>query len=205
MPRRRRRRRDWRGRGLSNPLSDPVGPITVLLNRWHAGDLQAAEQLLPLVYEDLRRTAARQLRRETPGHTLSPTEVVHESYLRLEKAGVDWQNRQHFFAVAATAMRRILVEHARRRLAAKRGGEAPLELLDESLTLVATTDERLVALDEALEAMARIEPRFTKVVDCRFFVGLTEADTAAVLGVSERTVRRDWLKARGWLRATLDD
>ena len=186
-------------------MTDSAEPITALLNRWHAGDPDAAEQLLLLVYDDLRRTAARQLRGEAPGHTLTPTDVVHESYLRLEKAGIDWQNREHFFAVAATAMRRILVEHARRRLAAKRGGAAPVESLDDALTLVETSDERLVALDEAMDAMAQVEPRFAKIIECRFFVGLTEVDTAAALGVSERTVRRDWLKARGWLRATLND
>jgi RNA polymerase sigma factor (TIGR02999 family) len=180
-------------------------PITDLLSRWRAGDAAALDQLLPIVYDDLRRGAMGQLRGEAVGHTLTPTDVVHEAYLRLFSADVDWQDRRHFFAVASTAMRRILVEHARRRLTAKRGG-AQVALPFDAVQLAApTTDERLLALDEALTALSAIEPRLARVIECRFFLGMTEPDTAAALGITDRTVRRDWNKARGWLKVALDE
>ncbi|MCC7055646.1 MAG: sigma-70 family RNA polymerase sigma factor [Gemmatimonadaceae bacterium] len=180
------------------------GPITDLLSRWRAGDATALEQLLPIVYDDLRRGAAGQLRGEAPGHTLTPTDVVHEAYLRLVRAEVEWQDREHFFAMASTAMRRILVEHARRRLSAKRGGAQATIPIDSLQLAAPTTDERLLALDEALTTLATIEPRLARVIECRFFLGMTETEAAAALGVTDRTVRRDWIKARGWLKVTLD-
>jgi RNA polymerase sigma factor (TIGR02999 family) len=184
---------------------DRSEPITDLLVRWRSGDDSALETLLPLVYDSLRRSAVGQLRGEAAGHTLTPTDVVHEAYLRLRGIDVDWQDRHHFFAVASTAMRRILVEHARRRLTAKRGGVAVAVPFDAMQLPAPTTDERLLALDEALTTLDHIEPRLARVIECRFFLGMTEVDTALALGVTDRTVRRDWLKARGWLKVALDE
>lgn len=187
-------------------MTDRSAPITDLLRRWHHGDQEALEQLIPLVYEDLRRVAAHQLQHEAQDHTLTPTEVVHEAYLRLRDAcGVEWDGRQHFFAIAATAMRRILVDHARRRLAASRGAGRPTDRLEEALSIVATPDEELLALDNSLEVLGGVDPRLSRVVECRFFAGLTEEETATALGVTARTVRRDWVKARGWLKASLGE
>lgn len=192
-----------------NPMIQPRGaaaPITDLLQRWHQGDTLALDQLVALVYDDLRNVARRQLKAEGEGHTLTPTAVVHEAYLRLATdQTVAWRNRTHFFAVAATCMRRILVDHARRRLAGKRGGGKVPESLDDPFVIPALPDERLVALDEALETLAQVEPRFARVVECRFFSGLTSEETAEALGVTDRTVRRDWVKARGWLEAWLGE
>jgi RNA polymerase sigma factor (TIGR02999 family) len=186
-------------------MPERVEPITDLLHRWRSGDSGALELLLPLVYDDLRRGAVGQLRGETAGHTLTPTDVVHEAYLRLCGTDIDWQDRNHFFAVASTAMRRILVEHARRRLTAKRGGAAHAVPFDAIQLAAPTSDERLLSLDDALTQLAAIEPRLARVIECRFFLGMTELDTAAALGVTDRTVRRDWIKARGWLKVALDD
>lgn len=164
-------------------------------------DLGGADGAFPLVYDELRRLARRQLRREADGHTLSTTALVHEAYLRLaHQTQGRWHDRAHFLAIAATAMRRILVDHARRHHAAKRGGAArrvPLESLD-----ALAIDERaeiLVALDAALAHLASLDPRQARVVECRFFGGLTEEETAEALGIGLRTVKRDWAKARSWL------
>ena len=165
------------------------------------GDPGAHDEAFPLVYDELRRLARRQLRREADGHTLSTTALVHEAYLRLaDQTRGRWQDRAHFLAIAATAMRRILVDHARRHHAAKRGGAArrvPLERIED----LATDDraEILVALDAALARLASLDPRQARVVECRFFGGLTEEETAEALGVGLRTVKRDWAKARSWL------
>ena len=162
------------------------------------------DSLIPLVYEELRSVARRQLRREQAGHTLDTTAVIHEAYLRLsEQRRAPWGDRVHFLAVASLAMRRVLVDHARRRRAEKRGGTAVRVPLSDAMILVdldARADE-LLALDQALDRLARLEPRLARVVECRFFSGLTEEETAEVLGVTARTVRRDWVKARGWLFA----
>ena len=183
-------------------VGDPLSHnISHLLNEWNAGDERALDTLTPLVYEELRRQAARYLRRERPGHTLQTTALIHEAYLRLIDAkDVNWQSRAHFFAVAANLMRRILVEHARRRDAAKRGGSHIRVQLDEA---VATADEDgvdLLAIDQALDRLAAIDPQQARVVELRFFSGLSVEETAAALGVSPKTVKRDWSVARAWLR-----
>ncbi len=170
------------------------------------------ERLIPLVYAELRRMAHRQLAAEAAGHTLSTTALVHEAYLRLaDQSPGALGNRAQFFALAAQAMRRVLVDYARRRHAARRGGPAqrpvPLEAAEagpdaDALSLAARGEE-LLALDEALERLSAVDPRAARVVECRFFGGLTEAETAETLGVSARTVAGDWLMARGWLYRTL--
>jgi RNA polymerase sigma factor (TIGR02999 family) len=179
--------------------------VTDLLQRAGSGDLAAAGAVFPLVYAQLHQLASRQLRRETAGHSLNTTELVHEAYLRLvDQRRSRFTDRGHFFAIAATAMRRILVDHARRRGATKRGGGAKRVALESVEALAA--EERadlLVALDTALAQLAALDPRQAKVVECRFFGGLTEQETAEALGTSPRTVKRDWTKARAWLYEAL--
>jgi len=176
-----------------------VGDVTLLLHRLQEGDRSAFDHLFPLVYEELRRNARRALARERPGHTLHATDLVHEAFFKLAAPGsAAWQNRAHFLAVAARAMRQVLVEHARRQLADKRGGG----VLHVSLSHVGAppaAPEELVALDEALERLGAFQPRLRALVDYRFFGGLSERETAEALGVSERTVQRDWARARAWL------
>lgn len=183
---------------------DPAMNITGLLRAWRAGESNALERLLPLVYDDMRRLAHARMAREAPGHTLDTTALVHESYLRLvDQSDVQWVDRCHFFAAAAQAMRRVLIDYARRHLAAKRGGAPQQVSLNEAM---ATADERadtLLALDEALRDLAAVDARLALVVEYRFFGGLTEEETAQVLSVNVRTVRRDWTKARGWLHREL--
>lgn len=175
--------------------------ITHLLKEWSDGDERALERLTPLVYEELRHQAARYLRRERPGHTLQTTGLIHEAYLRLVDAkDVDWQNRTHFFAIAANLMRRILVDHARRRDAEKRGGSQLRLTLNDGLAVAYETDVDLLAIDEALDKLSVIDPQQARVVELRFFSGLSVDETAAALGVSPKTVKRDWSVARAWLR-----
>ena len=175
--------------------------ISHLLKEWNAGDPEALDRLTPLVYEELRRQAARYLRRERPGHTLQTTALIHEAYLRLADAkDVQWQDRAHFFAIAANLMRRILVDHARRRDADKRGGSQVRVQLDEALALANESEVDLLAVDEALNRLAAIDPQQARVVELRFFSGLSVEETAAALGVSATTVKRDWRVARAWLR-----
>lgn len=172
------------------------------------GAPESLQQLIPQVYAELRRIAHRQLAAESPGHTLSTTAVVHEAYLRLsEQTRADWSNRAQFFGLAARVMRRVLVDYARRHRATRRGGARrqgiPLEQADgeaggDALSVDLRSDE-LLALDEALERLAAVDPRLSRVVEYRYFGGLTEAETAEVLGVSKRTVSNDWLMAKGWL------
>jgi RNA polymerase sigma factor (TIGR02999 family) len=174
--------------------------ITDLLLQVRHGNPDAMDRLFPLVYGELHRIAHWQLQGERPGHTLGTTGLVHETYLKLvDQNRVEWRDRGHFFALAARAMRRILVDYARRYQAIRRGGGVrPLALRDDD----AATDERgetLLALDEALERLAALNPRLSQVVECRYFGGLTEEETAEALGVTTRTVERDWAKARGWL------
>lgn len=178
--------------------------ITGLLLAWRAGEATALDQLFPLVYGELRRIAHGQLARERADHTLETTALVHESYLKLvDQTRVEWVDRAHFFAVAAQAMRRILVDYARRYHAVKRGA-APLRVSLTDANLVAEDRaDFLLALDEALTELASLDERLSRVVECRFFAGLTEEETAEVLGVSARTVRRDWTKAKGWLHRAL--
>ena len=183
--------------------------ITGLLIAWRAGDQDALNELFPRVYDELRRIAHRRLGREREGHTLGTTALVNEAYLKLvDQTRAEWTDRAHFFAVAARVMRRILVDYARRHQAQKRGGaNKPVTLDDDAVanaTLVA--DERadmLVALDEALTRLAELDERLSRVVECRFFGGLTEEETANALSVTARTVRRDWVKAKGWLHQAL--
>jgi len=174
--------------------------VASLLEVFEGGDRDALDRLLPLVYDELRRIAHRELQRERRDHTLSTTEVVHEAYLKLlDHPGVPPGERVRFLAVAATAVRRALVEHARRRDALKRGGgQRPVTFDDEAVTPAEGSDD-LLALDEALTRLADLDGRLARVVECRYFGGLTEDETATALGVTSRTVRRDWVKARAWL------
>jgi RNA polymerase sigma-70 factor, ECF subfamily len=178
--------------------------ITQLLRAWNGGDESALEKLMPIVYGELHRMARQYMARESPDHTLQTSALVNEAYLRLvDAAHANWQNRVHFFAVSAQAMRRILVDWARSRQALKRGGEVrPLQLDD---ALAVTEDQRvdLVALDEALKALAALDPRKSQVVELHFFGGLNLEETAEVLKVSSDTVLRDWKLAKSWLRCEL--
>ncbi len=178
----------------------PQHEVTRLLIRLTEGEGAVLDDLLPLVYAELRRLAANYLRRERPGHTLQPTALVHEAYLRLiDQTQVHWQNRAHFFGVAAQMMRRILVDHARSQQAEKRGGEYQKFSLDENIDVSGERASDLVALDEALERLAQIDPDKSRVVELRFFGGLSVEETAEVLGVSAPTVKRHWRLAKAWL------
>jgi len=174
--------------------------VTGLLLAWRAGDASALERLIPLVHAELQRIAHRFMRKERAGHSLQTSALVNEAYLRLIDAhNVDWQNRAHFFAISASLMRRILVDLARERQARKRGGSAELVVLDEALVAGRERHTDLVALDEALTALAATDERKSKVVELRFFGGLNEAEIAEALQVSPETVRRDWRLAKSWL------
>jgi RNA polymerase sigma factor (TIGR02999 family) len=187
--------------------------ITEALVALRRGAPEAMDRLLPIVYGELRRMAHRQLGGERGSHTLSTTAVVHEAYLRLaDQKEMEWGNRAQFFAIAARTMRRILIDYARRYGAARRGGPDQaridldsLERSGEAVLAVGERAESLLALDEALERLSTMDARLGRVVECRFFAGLTEAETAEALGVSQRTVARDWLLARGWLYRELRD
>jgi RNA polymerase sigma factor (TIGR02999 family) len=164
------------------------------------GDKAAEQQLFPLIYRTLHRLAVNFMRRERGEHTLEPTALIHETYLRLAGSGPDaWENRTHFFAVAAQIMRRVLVDHARARLAGKRGSGRRRVELDERFLFVEDDPGELLALDEALGRLAQLDERQARLVELRFFAGLTVEETAAILGVSPRTVKRDWAVARAWL------
>jgi RNA polymerase sigma factor (TIGR02999 family) len=184
-------------------MTEPSPPdITQMLIAWGSGDHEALERLMPVVYMELRRQAARHLRRERAGHSLQTTDLIHEAYLRLiDQKSVQWQNRAHFFAVAAKMMRRILVDHARRRHRAKRGGSGITVPLDEEQLLVAEKSEvDLLALDEALTRLAAMDARQSQIVELRFFSGLSIEETAEVIGVSRTTVKDDLNIAKAWLR-----
>ena len=178
--------------------------ITEVLLRWNEGNKQALDELMPLVSRELRRLAASFLQGEEANHTLQPTALVNECYLRLvERKEVDWRSRAHFFGFAARIMRRILVEHARARRSAKRGCGMHVVSLDEATTVAEKPDVDLLALDEALKDLARLDRRQSRIVELRFFGGLTIPETAEVLGVSEITVSREWTSARAWLTREL--
>jgi len=177
-----------------------MGAVTGLLQAWAEGDLQARDRLMPLVYEELRRLAAAYLRRERTDHTLQPTALVHEAYLRLiGQQRVAWQNRAHFFGIAAQMMRRILVDHARSRRRGKRLGAAVRVTLDDRIGAASAPDDELLLLDRALDELAAIDPRQGQIVVLRYFGGLSESQVAKVLAVSRSTVTREWQIARGWL------
>ena len=168
------------------------------------GDRQSVDTLLPIVYQELRRLAAHYLKGERPGQTLQPTALVHEAYLRLMKDKPDrWQNRAHFCAIAAHSMRQILIERARARGAQKRGGPRQRVTLDDAHLAAEAEPDALLELDDAMQRLAAFEPRLARVVECRFFGGLTESETAEALGITVRTVQRDWVKARVLLRRAL--
>ena len=182
--------------------TDPAdaGPITRLLRAHHEGDRDAFDELVPLVYDRLRRIARGQRVRRGRGQTLDTTSLVHEAYVRLvDETGVDWQDRSHFFAVCARAMRRILVDYARERTAQKRGGGRPHLTLEPERMGTEQQAEHVLAVDRALETLASFNERLARLVECRYFAGLTEQETADALGVSLRTVQRDWTRARAWL------
>jgi RNA polymerase sigma-70 factor, ECF subfamily len=179
----------------------PQSPdVTTLLKQLASGDRDAAAQLIPLVYDELHRVAEHHLRLERPNHTLQPTALVHEAYLKLvAQRHAGWQNKTHFCAVASQVMRRILVDYARARLRVKRGGNPPKLPLKEAFVIAPARCDELIALDEALERLARVDARQSRVVELRFFGGLTVDETATVLGVSPKTVKREWSIAKAWL------
>jgi RNA polymerase sigma-70 factor, ECF subfamily len=182
-----------------------MGDITALLRGHYEGDREAFNRLLPLVYDRLRRIARGQLARGGRGATLDTTSLVHEAYLQLvEETGVDWQNRAHFYAICARAMRRIVVDYARRRSARKRGGGTPIVTLDSATVGARDPIELVLAVDQAVETLASFNERLARIVECRYFAELNEDQTAEALGVSVRTVQRDWMRARAWLRKELE-
>jgi RNA polymerase sigma-70 factor, ECF subfamily len=178
--------------------------VTQLLSALTRGEEGAASKLIPIVYGELRRVAGSYMRQERPDHTLQATALVHEAYLKLvEQRSVNWQSRAHFFGIAAQLMRRILVDHARGHLRQKRGGEQVHVSLDEALVFAERQADDVLAVDNSLEELAKIDPRQARVVELRFFGGLNVEETAQVLGVSPKTVKREWSVAKAWLTADL--
>ncbi len=185
-------------------MSRSTHEVTALLDAWSGGDPKALAELMPLVYDELHRIASRQFRREGEGHTLQPTAVVNEVYLRLKgQRKVRWHGRAEFFAVAAKLIRRVLVDHARRRGRLKRGGDVPKVPLDEEFGLPDSKAPGVLALDDALEALDRLAPRQSRIVELKIFGGLTLEEIAGALSVSRSTVRREWNAALLWLRREL--
>jgi RNA polymerase sigma factor (TIGR02999 family) len=192
--------------GATTLDEDAAGEVTRLLRAVAEGDHSAENRLIPLVYGELRRLAGRYMRSEAPGHTLQATALVHEAYLRLVRSpSSDWQSRSHFFAVAATIMRRILVDSARARRAEKRGGphDWRADALQEPLTLLSNDADRILSIDSALERLAALDERQCKIVELRYFAGMTVEEVAQALDVSPRTVKREWQLARAWLYGEL--
>ena len=191
---------------MTPKASDSAESLTGMLQAWAKGDLEARDRLLPIVYGELRKQAARQLRSERAGHTLQPTALVHEVYLRLaQPRRVPWESRAEFFAAAAQAMRRILVDHARKRAAAKRAGNWTRVELPADVAIAGKNEVDLLALDDALDRLAALDPRHARIVELRFFGGLSVPETASVLKVSTATVKRDWALARAWLHRRLEE
>lgn len=183
--------------------ADP-GEVTALLKRMRVSSADAVDELLPLVYGELRRLARARLRGERPDHTFSPTDLVHEAYLELvDQRDATWKDRTHFFATAATAMRRILIDHARAKRTQKRGGEVVMVTLGGTGAEQSRELDELIALDEALEELAALDGRQAKMVEYRYFVGLKDTEIADALGISVATVERDWRSARAWLHSRL--
>ena len=178
--------------------------LTALLGDWSRGDSSALNHLLPAVYAELRRVAARQLRNERAGHTLQPTALVHEAYMRLAgQRQVDWNNRAHFFGVAAQVMRRILIDHARRHGASKRGDGVCCVPIDEARDVATPREVPFLALDHSLDRLEKIDPQLARIVELRVFAGLTIEEAASVLTVSPSTAKRDWRAAKAWLTRDL--
>jgi RNA polymerase sigma factor (TIGR02999 family) len=192
---------------VERDLAAKVTEIVAGLSGTAGGERASAEELLPLVYDELRQLARRYLSRERPGHTLQPTALVHEAYIKLvDQSRVDWQGRTHFFAVGAKVMRNLLIDHARARGRAKRGGGRHRVTLLEGLTPMTDRDldiDELLAINESLDRLAELDPRQARVVELRFFGGLTVPEVALVLGVSQRTIEGDWTHARAWLKREL--
>ncbi|HVF47880.1 MAG TPA: sigma-70 family RNA polymerase sigma factor [Pyrinomonadaceae bacterium] len=184
---------------------DDTPGITHMLKEWGEGNQEALDRLMPHVYGELRRRAAGLLRNERTGHTLQATALINEAYLKLvDQSSVNWQNRSHFFAIASQAMRRILVDHARKRHREKRGGAAEYLPIDDAMQIAGPQKHvDMIALDEALNRLATFDPRQVKVVELRYFSGLTNDETAEILGISNATVRSDWSMAKAWLRQEL--
>jgi RNA polymerase sigma factor (TIGR02999 family) len=181
-----------------------MSEVTRLLRDWSAGRKEARDELLGLVYEPLRSIAERHLYKEREGHTLQPTALVHELYIRfVDQRSVDWHDRAHFFAVAAQVMRRILVDHARRRKSEKRGGALDPLTIGAALDVAAEDNFDVLALDVALESLEKVFPQQAKIVELRFYAGLTIEETAEVMGISAATVSREWTMARAWLRRAM--
>jgi RNA polymerase sigma factor (TIGR02999 family) len=179
---------------------DVPGDLTRLLERWGDGDRDAVAELMPLVYNELHSLAGSYLRNERPGHTLQCTALVHETYIRLVNMdGVRWQNRAQFFCISAQVVRHILVDHARRRAASKRGGDATVVPLDDALTIPARQDLDVEALDQSLDKLASIDERKAQIVQLRYFAGLSVEEAAEVIGCSPTTVKREWKFAKAWL------
>ncbi|HEX4439717.1 MAG TPA: sigma-70 family RNA polymerase sigma factor [Thermoanaerobaculia bacterium] len=184
--------------------ADPSNGVTELLHRWNQGDREAMDRLMPIVYDELRRLAAGYLKGERPGHTLQPTALVHEAYLRLVRQDrVAWQNRAHFFGIAARMMRRVLVDHARRRQAEKRDSGGFRLTIQVGEALEVPRDPELLELDQALGRLERLDADQARVVELRFFGGLTVEETAIVLGISTATVKREWRTAKAFLRTEI--
>ncbi len=189
----------------SSMSKHPTEEITQLLLAWGKGDEEAFDRLMPLVYDEMRKIARRYMSRQRPDHTLQTTALVNEAYLRLiDSSKVQWQNRAHFYAISAQLMRRILVDFARARTNQKRGGGAQKVVLDEALTLTSEPGADLIALDDALNELAKLDRRQSQIVELRYFGGLSEDETAEILDISARTVRRDWSLARAWLYRQLN-
>ena len=185
-------------------MDEPRNDLTGLLAAHRQGDREAFGRLLPLVYQDLQRLAKRQLGIRRPGQTLDTTSLVHEAYMKLvDSDQTAWQDRGHFFAVASIAMRQIVIDYARQSHAQKRGGERPVQGLDGVEIAIDDQADTLLAIDAALDRLGQIDERLPRVVECRFFTGLSEEETAEALGVSTRTVERDWKRARAWLKHEL--
>ena len=197
----------WVFAGKAESMCPPSsGRVSQLLVNWGQGNLEAREELIPLVYEELRRLARRHLGRERPNHTLQSSALVHEAYLRLvENEQPQWQDRAHFFGVAAQVMRHLLVDYARSRRAAKRGGSAPRIVLDAEIALPQKREVDLEALDDALHRLAQLDSQQSRIIELRFFGGLSIEETAVVLSISPATVKREWATARAWLQRELRD
>lgn len=185
-------------------MGSPQADVTALLLQLKQGNHEAGEKLIPLVYEELKRLARSYMRRERPDHTLQTTALVHEAYLKLVRQhAVNWQGRSHFFGIAAQLMRRILIDHARGQLRGKRGGVKEVLPLDEALVFSPEHSKELVKLDEALERLSKLDARQSQIVELRFFGGLSVEETSEFLGVSPKTVKRDWAVAKVWLHGEL--